>query len=121
MNAEVVNNPFANLNAIVEEINNSPITQKAAKEHAESDSMQHLCISNSEFTESQPVEYQKLVSKLDEELCGLFIDRKGQNNLLFSRVEPATGHRVNVVERDSFGPLICSFIPKDGDWVVYYG
>lgn len=79
-----------------------------------------ISISDTEFVESLPKDLQQLISELDSELCGSFINSQGQHSNTYFLAKKK-GYKLLVVEKDSFGPLIVRYTSFNGNWVHYYG
>lgn len=121
MTDSVIVSPIEDLKSIVEKINRHPITIERVRTSKEVDEFENISLGDSEFLDAQPEDYQALINELRGWLDGNLITKDGQCNNLFYRLPKISGHKLRVVERDSFGPLCCGFWPEGCEWVIYYG
>lgn len=79
-----------------------------------------VLISSTDFVENCPNDLRDLIMKMDEKLCGYFINNQGglSNHYFYAKRQ---GLHLRVGEKDSFGRLSSVYTSLDYNWRIVYG
>lgn len=112
---------FQELSNLIQEINNNPSITELIKTTKEKGDYHIVFISNFLNEDSGlPVADKQLLSRLDEYLCGEFINSRGSCSDKYYEAIRA-GFKLCTLEKDSFGPLVSGLTEPDNKWLFAFG